>query len=77
MTLEQLLKTNTVSQDKDGNEIHITPDFRIAVQRERYGGLHFIVHPLGVDGETLDFVVHGNTLTRLNNCLEMSETDSS
>lgn len=63
MTLEELLSTTVPAKDKDGNDIEISPDFRIAIQGYPFdGGIHFIVHPFGHSGETLDFVVTGNTL---------------
>ena len=65
MTLQQLLATNVTSKDKDGNKIQVSPSFRVAVQGERDGGLHFILHPAGHSGETLDFVVRGNELEPL------------
>ena len=65
MTLQQLLETTVTSQDKDGNEVEVSPDFRVAVQQVKDGGLHFIIHPDGHNGETLDFVVTGNELKPL------------
>ena len=63
MTLEDLLSTTVPCKDKDGNDIEISPDFRVAIQGRPYdGGIHFIIHPFGHSGETLDFVVTGNTL---------------
>ena len=57
-TLEQLFKMKL----KTRNDIEFVPDFRIAVQSEKESGLHIIVHPLGHDGDTLDFIVQGNKL---------------
>lgn len=65
MTLQQLLETTVSSEDKDGNKVEVSPEFRVAVQQVKDGGLHFIIHPYGHNGETLDFVVHGNELTPL------------
>jgi len=65
MTLQQLLETTVISQDKDGNNVEVSPDFRVSVQKVINGGLHFIIHPSGHDGETLDFVVTGNTVEPL------------
>jgi len=65
MTLEDLLRTKVKVKDKDGNDVEISPDFRVAVQGEPYdGGVHFIIHPFGHSGETLDFVVIGNTIRK-------------
>lgn len=66
-TLEELLGTtipdaiNPITCEP----IDVRPDFRVAVQGPRAGGLHFIIHPNGHDGETLDFVAVGDTLKRL------------
>lgn len=61
-TLEQLLKTKMPSKDKDGLPIEVTPNFMMAVQGERNGGIHIIVHPAECSGDTLDFIVRGNEL---------------
>ena len=57
-TLEELLRMRIRTR----NGIEFTPDFRLAVQSEKEGGTHVIVHPLGHDGDTLDFIVKGNEL---------------
>lgn len=57
MTLEDLLKTKVKIDDKE-----ITPEFRVAVQSETDKGIHFIIHPIGHNGTTLDFIVKGNEL---------------
>lgn len=62
ITFEELLKTQVNGKDKDNEKIKITPDFRVAVQRSNNTGIHFIIHPCGYNGETLDFVVKGNKL---------------
>ena len=64
-TLEQLLKMTVAAKDKDGNPIEITPEFRVAVQGHRCGGVHILVHPMDHNGATLDFIVVGDTLTPL------------
>lgn len=69
-TLEQLLKTKMPVTDKDGHAIEVTPTFRVAVQGERNGGTHIIVHPAECSGDTLDFVVRGNELLSLAGCYE-------
>lgn len=64
-TLEELLVTTVKSHGKDG-PVDIRPDFRVSVQRILSGGgVHFIVHPDGHDGDTLDYVVRGNNLQRI------------
>ena len=62
MTLQQLLEITVTSKDKDNNDIEVSPDFRVAVQQDVDGGIHFIIHPYGHNGETLDFLVIGNEL---------------
>ena len=61
-TLYDLLKTKVPAKDKDGNAIEITPEFRVAVQDDKYDTIHIIIHPMGHSGATLDFIVKGNTL---------------
>lgn len=65
MTLQQLLETTVSSQDKNGNKVEVSPDFRVAVQQVKDSGLNFIIHPDGHSGETLGFVVIGNELFNL------------
>lgn len=65
MTLQKLLETLVDGTDKDGNTVQYSPDFRVAVQQVKNGGLHFIIHPQGHNGETLDFIVRGNELEPL------------
>lgn len=62
MTLQKLLETLVEGADKDGNPVQYSPDFRVAVQQVKDGGLHFIIHPQDHNGETLDFIVRGNEL---------------
>ena len=61
-TLESLLRMTVPAKDKDGNDINISPEFRVAVQHVRDDGVHVIIHPNGHAGDTLDFVVSGNNL---------------
>jgi len=51
ITLEQLLKTKGVTE------------FKVSVQQTFDRGVLFIIHPDGVDGDTLDFMVSDNLLT--------------
>lgn len=37
-------------------------DFRVRAQLDQYGVVTFYIHPVGVDGETVDFRVSNNTL---------------
>lgn len=76
MTLEELLRMTVPGQDKGGNDIKITPDFRLAVQTTRAmvsgePAVHIIIHPIGHNGETLDFAVCGNTLIEIPNTAEL------
>lgn len=66
MTLEQLLKMKIDGISPISKEsISYPPDFRVAVQGERDGGVHVIVHALGHSSETLDFIVVGNELREI------------
>lgn len=62
MTLENLLRMTVSAKDEDGNNINITPYFRVAVQYIKGEGVYFIIHPDGCSGEKLDFLVKGNVL---------------
>ena len=61
-TLESLLRMMVHAKDKDGNDIEISPEFRVAVQHINDEGVHVIIHPFGYSGDTLDFLVIGNDL---------------
>ncbi len=52
-TLEQYIK--------DNNENGII-DFSIRAGSSEHGSTMFYIHPTGIDGDTLDFEVQGNTL---------------
>jgi len=62
-TLETLLKMKIETKDFTGAKVEISPDFRIAVQSINENGVHIIVHPLNHNGDTLDLLVKGNTLS--------------
>lgn len=65
-TLSELLSMKVQSEDKDGNPVAVSPDFRIAVQEEVPGaGVRVIVHPQGHNGDTLDLWIKGNTVTHV------------
>jgi len=65
-TLEQLLNMKVRADTmQNGKEVFITPDFRITVQKKTLDGIHIIIHPMGHNGETLDFIVRDNTLIQL------------
>ena len=57
-TLEELLKMKVHAR----NDTEFTPDFRVAVQSEKDGGQHIVIHPLGHAGDSLNFIVKGNKL---------------
>lgn len=65
MTLEKLLRMTVPAKDKDGNDIKITPDFRVAVQNlecevDGKKGVHVIVHAQNHNSDTVDLLVCGN-----------------
>ena len=63
-TLEELLRTKVIHRrESDGQEVEITPEYRVAVQGDVDNTVHIIIHPLGYHGDTLDFYVTGNELT--------------
>ena len=64
-TLEDLLRMKVKVKDISGKEIEMTPDFRVSVQHFKEDKIHFIIHPEGYNGETIDFVVKGNKLEYL------------
>lgn len=67
MSLEQLLRTKIPAKTKDGVDIEISPEFRVAVQslegKGDFKGVHIIIHANGHNSDTLDFLVNGNELT--------------
>ena len=60
-TLEQLLRMKVAAKGFLG-PVDVSPEFRVAIQGERDGGVHFIIHANGHDSKTLDFVAVGNEL---------------
>lgn len=64
--LETLLEMKVPAKDKHGNPVEIQPDFLVKVQQTVDGHPHVIVHALGFDSETLDFIVDGNKLVPFN-----------
>lgn len=73
-TLEDLLRMTVPAKDKDGNDIQITPEFRLAVQNfNKEGGIHFIVHANGYNSDTLDYIVKDNTLKYLESVAHKGE----
>jgi len=62
ITLEDLLRMKVKLINKDDRPVYGYPDFRVAVQNIKEDRIHFLIHPIGFDGITLDFVVQGNEL---------------
>lgn len=62
-TLEELLRMEV--QFADMPKIKFNPDFRVAVQDKTPSGVHIIIHAIGHDSETLDFLVVGNELRQV------------
>jgi hypothetical protein len=70
-TLEGLLRMTVPAKDKDGNDIQITPEFRLSVQETKAmvngePGVRIIIHADGYNSDTLDYVVSGDELLSLN-----------
>ncbi len=66
-TLEQYIHEN---MDRD------VVDFAVRVRSYGNGKVGFYIHPEGRDGETLDFVVEGNTLTTSGATVKMTFGDA-
>ena len=68
MTLEDLLKMTVAAKSSvTGKDVMVTPGFIVSVQHEcPNGGVHFIIHPDGYSGNTLDFIARGNELEQIN-----------
>lgn len=60
-TLESLLKI-TVGEGDDEKPV---VEFSVKVQKTYDRGVHFLICPVGVHGETIDFMVSDNLLTDL------------
>jgi hypothetical protein len=65
-TLEKMLRTKVKVKGLNG-DVEITPNFRVAVQSATNSRVHFIIHPLNHNGDTLDFLVQGNDLICVSN----------
>lgn len=57
MTLEQNLRTNAIVKDSPCGS-----DFRLVINQCDKGQIGFYIHPINRDGDTLDFMVVGDTL---------------
>lgn len=65
ITLEELLRMKVPAKDMHGNDIQITPEFRVAVQGLSKEGVHFIIHANGHNSDTIDYMVNGDELKQL------------
>lgn len=63
MTLQDLLSMEIKDiSPVTGKSITYSPDFRVAVQAKTAAGIHIIIHAMGHDSGTLDFLVKENKL---------------
>ena len=66
MTLEDLLRMEVnETSPVSGRPVSFSPEFRVAVQNKLADGVHIIIHANGHNSDTLDFMVNGNTLTKI------------
>lgn len=66
MTLEELFNMKAFVPKNGGGKVEVTPEFVVKVQPDRPGDhMHVIVHALGHDSETLDFLVDGDDIVAL------------
>ena len=73
-TLQELLETKVTSKNIDGDTSpEFSPDFRVAVQAIHDDGVHIIIHPMSHNGETLDLMVRGNTISMVGQVNEQSQ----
>ncbi len=63
--LQTLLSTLVPGTNFKDEPIEYSPPFEVAVQSITEEGVHIIIHPSGVNGDTLDYLVTGDTLKRL------------
>lgn len=63
MTLEDLISMRVKSKDIHGNDVLVSPEFRVAVQRFDDDGAHVIIHADGYDSETLDLCIQDDDVT--------------
>lgn len=68
MNLEKLLRTKVEFEGLNG-KVNITPDFRVAVQKISDAGVHIIIHANGHSSDTLDYMVNGDELSRIDHIL--------
>lgn len=57
MTLEDLISMRVKSHDINDNDVLVSPDFRVSVQRFDDDGVHVIIHADGYNSETLDLCI--------------------
>lgn len=60
MTLQELLSMKIMSFDINNKPISVSPEFRVSVQRITSEGVHVIIHPMNVNGTTLDLFIRDN-----------------
>ncbi len=65
-TLEDLLRKQEEGKNFREESVLLSPPFDVAVQSIKEDCVHFIIHPSGINGDTLDFEVRGNELKQLN-----------
>lgn len=63
MTLEDLISMRVKSKDVHGNDVLVSPEFRVSVQRFDDDGAHVIIHADGHDSETIDLCIHNDSVT--------------
>ena len=79
-TLQELLEMKVTTTNIDGDTYidggdtspEFSPDFRVAVQAIHEDGVHVIIHPMNHNGETLDLMVRGNTISMVGQVHEQS-----
>ena len=66
MTLEELIKSNFESTNQMEYRLALVQLVDVGPGGAAEQRAHIIVHPMGIDGETLDFTVDGNNLIPIN-----------
>jgi hypothetical protein len=64
--LHDLFSMEIESEDKDGNTVMVSPEFRVAVQSKTDKGVHVIIHANGHSSDTIDLVVTNDSIRNLN-----------
>lgn len=72
-TLQELLEMKVTTKNSEGDTFpEFSPDFRVAVQAIHEDGVHVIIHPMSHNGETLDLMVRGNTISMVGQVCDQS-----